>query len=125
MGGPGMAHGMGGPGMAHGMGGPGMGPGVDPCIQAQRYAQWMEAACDIANGKPNVEKIMGLMQGYDGQFWKGALVGAAAALLIGNDTVKGAVTETVASIWGMFQSGAKESAEGAESAATDGQTGNA
>ncbi|MFP4308743.1 MAG: hypothetical protein ACLFQQ_16155, partial [Desulfococcaceae bacterium] len=122
MGGPGMGPGMGGPGMGHGMGGPGMGPGVDPCIQAQRYAQWMEAACDIANGKPNVEKIMGLMQGYDGQFWKGVVVGAAAALLIGNETVKGAVTETFAGIWGIFQGGSKDAAEGGESASAGDQT---
>jgi hypothetical protein len=111
-----------GPGM--GPGGPypganyaGGAPGYDPCLEAQRYAQWMEAACEIANGKPNMEKIMGLMQGYDSQFWKGALVGAAAALLIGNDTVKGAVTETFASIWGMFQGGAKDGAEGGQAAA--------
>lgn len=78
------------------------GPG-HPKHDAHRYGQWVDVVNGIASGRPDVDKIMGLMEGYDGQFWKGLLMGAAATLLFTNDTVKGALAGAVGSAWGFFQ----------------------
>jgi len=78
------------------------GPG-HPKHDAWRYGQWVDVVNGIAGGRPDVDKIMGLMEGYDGQFWKGLLVGAAATLLLTNDTVKSALAGAAGSVWGFFQ----------------------
>ncbi len=44
----------------------------------------------------------------DDQFWKGVLLGAAAALLVTNDTVQKAVMKGTASVWTAAQSGVEE-----------------
>lgn len=77
--------------------------GRHPKHDAWRYGQWMEVVNGIAAGQPDVEKIMGLMEGYDGQFWKGLLVGAIAAMVLTNDAVKGTITGALGSAWGIFQ----------------------
>ncbi|NOR05953.1 MAG: hypothetical protein GQ575_06570 [Deltaproteobacteria bacterium] len=41
----------------------------------------------------------------DDRFWKGVLLGAAAALLVINDTVQKAVMKGTASVWTAAQSG--------------------
>jgi tetrahydromethanopterin S-methyltransferase subunit G len=44
----------------------------------------------------------------DDQFWKGVLLGAAAALLVTNDTVQKAVMKGTASVLTAAQSGVEE-----------------
>lgn len=52
-----------------------------------------------------MNQILYALEGYDGQFWKGMFVGAVAALLLTNDTVKTTMTDTFSSVWGLFQTG--------------------
>ena len=64
---------------------------------------------DIMNGEqPDTEQLLGLFQDSDGEFWKGALVGAAAGLLLGNEAVRGAVAGTFGSMYSKVFGGEKE-----------------
>ncbi len=78
-----------------------------------KFGQMFGIMNDIARGQTDPSKIMSLLEGFDGHFWKGALVGAAATLLLGSDAVRGAIA-------GIFSGAAaekeKESSEGCESA---------
>ncbi|MEA3386658.1 MAG: hypothetical protein U9Q89_09495, partial [Thermodesulfobacteriota bacterium] len=44
----------------------------------------------------------------DDQFWKGALVGAVAALLLTSETVQSGLTKTVGSVFATARSGAEK-----------------
>ncbi len=64
---------------------------------------------DIMNGEqPDTEQLLGLFQDSDGEFWKGALVGAAAGLLVGNEAVRGAIAGTFGSMYSKVFGGEKE-----------------
>lgn len=53
---------------------------------------------DVMQGKGDPGKLLGLFQAPGGEFWKGALVGAAAVLLLNSGSVK----ETLAGVFGAM-----------------------
>ena len=63
------------------------GPG-HPKHDEHKYGQFLGLVNDIANGNADASRIMAFMEGMDAQFWKGAMVGLAATLLVTNDAVK-------------------------------------
>lgn len=67
-------------------------------------APWMDLVNDLANGNANPSRLMACLESLDGQFWKGALVGAAATLLFTNETVKSALAGALSGVFGAFQS---------------------
>lgn len=73
-----------------------------------KYGQLMGIVNDLANGNPDVSKMMGLLQSCDTQFWKGTLIGVAATLLLTNETVKNTITNAFSGIGGTFQAEKKE-----------------
>ncbi len=90
----GMAH-----GMAHGMPGhanPGMGtpPGAGPGPGAGRGPGMTEVMNEIANGGNGLSSLSKMLDLDDSEFWKGALVGAAAVLLLTNESVQNALFKT-------------------------------
>jgi hypothetical protein len=94
-------------GMAHGPADPAyaQAQGIDPAdMNAASYGRIADVVNDIANGgQPDVNKIVSLFSGFDTQFWKGALIGALVTVLLTNDTVKGAVSGTMAGIFNAFK----------------------
>lgn len=53
---------------------------------------------DVMQGKGDPGKLLGLFQAPGGEFWKGALVGAAAMLLLNS----GGIKETLAGVFGAM-----------------------
>ncbi len=72
---------------------------------------------DVIKGDADASKIMSFLQASGGDFWKGALVGAAAVLLLTNGAVKDALAGVMGSMFG--QQGADET--GAEHAPETGE----
>lgn len=135
--GHGFAHGF-GPGHAHGygpyygplhqpyMGGPGMPPPPPPYgpeaadahhahhshhgygPQGPDMGQMYGMVNDVMQGKGDPGKLLGLFQAPGGEFWKGALVGAAAVLLLNSSGVK----ETLASVFGAMTGQPGEAEQG-------------
>lgn len=60
--------------------------------------QLLDVLGGIINGNPDIQKISGLLSSTDAQFWKGAAVGAGAALVLGNPTVQSAMAGFVSNI---------------------------
>ena|GEM_PF-1198123 len=91
-------------------------PGVSPVAMPRDYLyeayQFGPADYSQAVGVPQFansadSQWLG-MNFRDDQFWKGVLLGAAAALLVTNDTVQKAVMKGTASVWTAAQSGVEE-----------------
>ncbi|PID39999.1 MAG: hypothetical protein CR984_05460 [Proteobacteria bacterium] len=75
-------------------------PGPD----ANLYGRLAEVVQDIANGEqPDVSKLAALYSSFDGQFWKGALIGAVLTVLLTNETVKNAAAGTLSGIMDAFK----------------------
>lgn len=95
------------PGMPYG-GHPGFAGAHSPMGQEAQFNQMMGMFGDIMNGKADMSKVTSWLGGVDSGFWKGALVGAALALLISSpmvsDTVKGMFS-------GLMGGGAQEQGE--------------
>ncbi len=82
-----------------------------PKFEEHKYGQMIDMVGKFLNGEANVgEVVNGLfsLNFQDDQFWKGALVGAAAALLLTSETVQSSLTKTVGSIFATAQSGAEK-----------------
>jgi hypothetical protein len=92
------AGGMPGQGVPPAPGGVGAGRG-----QGAAMAQMLD---DMAGGNGNIARLGSLLNLDDSEFWKGALVGAAAVLLLTNDTVQDALFKTGAKAKAAVQSGA-------------------
>lgn len=71
-------------------------------------APWMDLVGDLANGNADPSRLMACLGSLDTQFWKGALVGVAATLLLTNDTVKSAIAGALSGVLGVFQPDAQE-----------------
>ncbi len=56
---------------------------------------------DVIKGDADPGKIMSFLQASGGDFWKGAIVGAAAVLLLTNSAVKDALAGVVGSMFGQ------------------------
>ena len=78
--------------------------GAQPKLDQNKFGQMYGMIDDVMNGNVDPAKIFGFLESSGGDFWKGAIVGAAAVFLVNNDAVKGAVAS-------MFGSSAKAAAE--------------
>jgi len=83
------------------------GPG-HPKHDQHQYGQFVQLVQDMANGKADPSRIMGFLEGLDAQFWKGALVGVAAVLLLTNDTVKSTMNSSLSGLMGVLGGEKKE-----------------
>lgn len=63
-----------------------------------QHGQLLDVLGGIINGNPDIQKISGLLSSTDTQFWKGAAVGAGAALILGNAAVQSALAGFVGGI---------------------------
>lgn len=85
---------------AQGMVGPGTPEGTEPKFDQNKIGQMYGVVNDVMNGEADPAKVMSLFEGLDGDFWKGAIVGAAVGFLASNDTVRGAVAGAFGSMFG-------------------------
>ncbi|NBC14668.1 MAG: hypothetical protein GVY09_15300 [Gammaproteobacteria bacterium] len=72
---------------------------------------------ELANGGSGLSSLTRLLSLEDSDFWKGALVGAAAVLLFTNDSVQDALFKTGARAKDAVQSGADKLKQAAGDAA--------
>lgn len=96
-----------GPGAANataqsGMYGPGTPEGAEPKFDQQKLGKMYSTVNDVMNGEADPSSLIGLFAENSGDFWKGALVGAAAVVLLNNDAVKGALGGLAGSVKDMF-----------------------
>ncbi|MFP4048397.1 MAG: hypothetical protein ACOCS8_00305 [Desulfovermiculus sp.] len=100
------------PGYAQAQAHPGQAPGPDsgpghPKHDAHRYGQVMGLINDVANGNADPSKVMQVLSSLDSQFWKGALIGVGATLLVTNETVKNALVSALSDLAGCFEQGSE------------------
>jgi hypothetical protein len=69
---------------------------------AHQYGQLMQLVNDIANGNADASRVMSFLENLDTRFWKGALVGMAAVLILSNDTVKNGIANGLSGVMGIF-----------------------
>ena len=82
-----------------------------PKYDAHRYGQMIDMVGRFLNGEANIGEVVdGLssLNFQDDQFWKGAVVGAIAALLLTSETVQSGLTKTVGTIFAAAQSGVEK-----------------
>lgn len=82
--------------------GAGRGPG-HPNHDGHQHqvGQWMELVNDLTNGNPDPSRLLSCLGSLDTQFWKGALVGVAVAVLLTDNSLKN-------SILGLFRGSSTE-----------------
>jgi hypothetical protein len=81
-----------------------------------------EVLQELANGGNGLSSLPRLLNLEDSEFWKGALVGAAAVLLLTNDSVQDALFKTGARAKDAVQSGADKLKRTAAGAADNAKT---
>lgn len=82
------------------------------------YGQVMTAVEEFAEGDASVGDVLKTLYAttaQDDQFWKGALVGAAATILLTSETVRGAMGKTLGAIMGAGTTAAAATGDGKES----------
>jgi len=82
-----------------------------PKYDAHKYGQMIDTVGRFLNGEANVGEVVdGLfsLNFQDDQFWKGAIVGSVAALLLTSETVQSGLTKTVGTIFATAQSGVEK-----------------
>ncbi|WP_217654086.1 YtxH domain-containing protein, partial [Moritella viscosa] len=90
---------------------PGMHPQQDPPAQQQEennaFIEQAQAMLEGALGEEvgMFKDLLGNFGMNDKEFWKGAMVGAAAALLLSNENVRGKLVDLVAGAGDMLKSG--------------------
>lgn len=75
---------------------------------AHQYGQFMGIVNDIANGNADASRMMAFLDGLDNQFWKGALIGVAATLLLTNDALKNGIAGSLAGVFGAFDKSSQD-----------------
>lgn len=85
-----------------GMFGQQMPEGAEPKFDQQKLGKMYSTVNDVMNGEADPSSLIGLFAENSGDFWKGALVGAAAVVLLNNDVVKGALGGLAGSVGAMF-----------------------
>ena len=75
---------------------------------AHQYGQFMGLVNDIANGNADASRMMAFLDGLDNQFWKGALIGVAATLLLTNDALKNGIAGSLAGVFGAFDKSSQD-----------------
>ena len=69
----------------------------------------MNLVNDLANGNADASRVMGFLENLDYKFWKGALVGISATLLLTNKTVKDSIMGTLSDLMGSFDNSDQQS----------------
>lgn len=95
-------------------------PEQPPSPHQPDYAQIMKSVEDFTEGDASVADVVKTLwteTSQDDQFWKGAVVGAAATFLLTSQTVRGAMGKTFGSLFGKH---AKDAAAASPSPAPDG-----
>lgn len=87
---------------------PGTPEGAEPKFDQNRFGEVYGMVNDVMNGEAEPAKLLGFLSSAGGDFWKGALVGAAAVFLLNNDAVKGAVAGVFGSVFGGQDGDAQE-----------------
>jgi hypothetical protein len=72
------------------------GPGHVKHDQHQ-YGQLAGLIGEFANGNPDMTRVVAYMDGLGTQFWKGAMIGAAATLIATNDQIKAKLSNALGS----------------------------
>nr|WP_319490407.1 hypothetical protein [uncultured Desulfobacter sp.] len=88
-------------------------PEPPPAPRQPDYAQIIKSVEDFAEGDASVADVVKTLwteTSQDDQFWKGAVVGAAAAVLLTSGPVRGAMGKTFGSLFGQNGAGAAASA---------------
>jgi hypothetical protein len=85
-----------------GMFGQQMPEGANPKFDQNKLGKIYGTVSDVMNGEADPSSLVGLFAENGGDFWKGALVGAAAVVLLNNDAVKGALSGVAGSVGAMF-----------------------
>ena len=86
------------------------------------YAQIIKSVEDFAEGDASVADVVKTLwaeTAQDDQFWKGAVVGAAAAALLTSETMRGAMGKTFGSLFGKNAADAAASSSPAPDINTD------
>jgi len=91
-----------------GMFGQGTPEGTEPKFDQEKLGKMYSTVTDVMNGEADPTSLIGLFADNSGDFWKGALVGAAAVVLLNNEAVKGALAGVAGSVGAMFGEGDPE-----------------
>ncbi len=83
-----------------GMFGQGMPDGTQPQFDQNKLGEVYGMVNDVMNGDAEPTQLLSLLSNTGSDFWKGALVGAVATVLLNNDAVKGAVAGVFDSVFG-------------------------
>ncbi|KIX15328.1 hypothetical protein X474_04130 [Dethiosulfatarculus sandiegensis] len=75
-------------------------PGVDANNQ---FGQVFGMVTDLMNGKADMSSMAQFLDTSDPRFWKGALVGAALALLLTSSSVKNSISGLMGGLFGSSQ----------------------
>lgn len=75
---------------------------ADPKHDAHTYGQIFGMVNDVASGNADPATLLAFLGKMDTQFWKGALVGAALALLLPSEGVKTAMGGMMAGVGNLF-----------------------
>ncbi len=58
---------------------------------------------DMANGNADPAQMMSVLGQMDSRFWKGAIMGMLAALVLNNESVKNAIMGTFSGVFAAFE----------------------
>lgn len=83
-----------------GMYGQGMPEGAQPKFDQNKIGQMYGVVNDFMNGEADPAKIAPLLQNTGEDFWKGAVVGAVGAFILGNESVRNAIAGVFGSVLG-------------------------
>lgn len=76
--------------------------------ETHQCGEFMGLVNDLANGNADPSRVMSFLGSLDTQFWKGAIVGVSATLLLTNETVKNAIVNTLSGILGAISKETEE-----------------
>lgn len=78
--------------------------GAEPKFDQNKLGDVMSKVSAVMSGEAPPESLLSVLTDTGGDFWKGALIGAAGVLLVTNETVK----ETVSGVFGSMFGGADD-----------------
>ncbi|MFH1137677.1 MAG: hypothetical protein V1816_16545 [Pseudomonadota bacterium] len=82
-----------------------------PKHDAHQYGQFMRLVNDMTTGNADASKVVDFLGTMDVQFWKGALVGMGATLLLTNSAAKNAIAGALSGVLGLLGKEREEKTE--------------
>ncbi len=80
-----------------------------PSGDMNRFGQYLGVINDVASGRtPELPEIAQMVQQAPGDFWKGAIVGAVAGLLLTSESVRGGLGSVMGAVFSGFGGGEKD-----------------